>query len=95
MWAAGVIVVNEEKRHAAEIRWARERSFRREKVRQKGENWDKACRLHGKVQEMSLKERYYRRSKRSAPRILNAGLKEIAAWNFHLQNLACEVQREA
>jgi len=22
-------------------------------------------------------------------------LKEIAAWNFHLQNLACEVQREA
>jgi len=60
MQDAGVILVcgfvNEEKCHAAEIRWARERSFRREKVRQKGENWDKACRLHGKVQEMSLKE---------------------------------------
>jgi len=25
---------------------------------------------------------------------LNAGLKEITAWNFHLQNLACEEQKK-
>jgi len=43
MRAAGVIVVNEEKRHVAEIRWARERSFRRGKVWQKEENRSKAC----------------------------------------------------
>jgi len=47
--------VNEEKCQAAEIRWALEQSFRREKVRQKEENRGKACRLHGKVQEMPLK----------------------------------------
>jgi len=49
--------VNEEKCQAAEIRWARERSFRRGKVWQKGKNRGKACRFHGKVQEVSLKER--------------------------------------
>jgi len=47
--------VNEGKCHAAEIRWARERSFRRGKVRQKDENRGKACRLHGKVQQVSIK----------------------------------------
>jgi len=61
MRAAGVIsvcnCVNEGKGHAAEIGWARERSFRRGKVRLEGENRGKACRLHGKVQEVSLKER--------------------------------------
>jgi len=61
MRAVGVIsvcsYVNEEKCQAAVIRWARERSFRRGKVRQKGENRDKACRLRRKVQEVSLKER--------------------------------------
>jgi len=36
---------------------AQERSFRRGKVRQKVENIGKACRLHGKVQEKSMKER--------------------------------------
>jgi len=60
MRAAGVIsvcsCVNEEKCQAAEIRWAREQSFRRGKVRQKGENRGKACRLHRKVQEVSLKD---------------------------------------
>ena len=35
--------VNEEKCQAAEIRWARERSFRRGKVRQKEETRGKAC----------------------------------------------------
>jgi len=61
MRAAGLIsvcsCVNEEKCHAAEIRWARERSFRRGKVRQKRENRGKACRLHERVQEVLLKER--------------------------------------
>ena len=61
MRAVGVIsvrsCVNEEKCQAAEVRWARERSFRRGKVRQKEENRSKACMLHGKVQEMSFKER--------------------------------------
>jgi len=49
--------VNEEKFQATEIRWARERSFRRGKVWQKEENRSKACMLHGKVKEMSFKER--------------------------------------
>ena len=61
MRAAGVTsvcsCVNEEKCHAGEIGWARERSFRNGKVRLKGENRGKACWLHGKVQEESLKER--------------------------------------
>ena len=49
--------VNEEKCRAAEIRWAREWSFRKGNVRQKGKNRGKVCRFHGKLQEMSVKER--------------------------------------
>ena len=49
--------VNEEKCQAAEIRWAREWSFRRGNVRQKGKNRGKVCRFSGKVQEVSLRER--------------------------------------
>ena len=61
MRAVGVIsvcsYVNEKKCQAAEIRWDRERSFRSGKLRQKEANRSKAYMLHGKVQEMSFKER--------------------------------------
>jgi len=49
--------INEEKCRGAEIRWAREWSFRRGNVRQKRKNRGKACRFHWKVQEVSLRER--------------------------------------
>jgi len=59
MRAAGVISMcscwNEEKCYAAEIRWVRERSFRRGKVRQKRENRGKSCRLHGKCRKCRWK----------------------------------------
>ena len=60
MRAVGIIsvcsCVYEEKCRAAEIRWAREWSFRRGKVRQKEKKRDKVCRFHEKVQEESLTE---------------------------------------
>jgi len=56
-WKKVCSCVNEEKCQATEICWARGRSFWRGKVRQKWENRGKASRLHGKVQEVSLKER--------------------------------------
>jgi len=59
MRAVGVILVcscvNEKMCQAAENRW--EWSFRRGNERHKRENRGKAGRFHGKVQEVSLRER--------------------------------------